>query len=136
MKAKIKYQCPVCEREYDIQEEAENCYKPIQERFKEGDILDDFRYALRVTHKPNDNDFGISAEHVPEYDIAIGRTPKKGIDARGYYIGSYLCKAKKFDVKEAQKLVNDLKKKLKAAESFLEMVKACNIEGRNNNEGN
>ena len=69
MKPKIKYMCPVCERQYDTEEEAKNCYIPIQQRFKEGDILESLGWhALRVTHTPNDNDFGISAEHVPEYD--------------------------------------------------------------------
>jgi len=127
MKPNVKYQCPVCERQYDTEEEAVNCFVPLEQRFKVGDILysQNYRYALRIVYPISSNSLGISAEHVPEYDIAHGNTPKKGIDARGCYIGGYQCTAKKFEVKEAQKMVSDLKKRLKAAESFLDMVKAC-----------
>lgn len=39
MKPIIKYKCPVCDKQYDTEEEAKNCFVPLEKRFSVGDIL-------------------------------------------------------------------------------------------------
>jgi len=78
----------------------------------------------RVMYPIRPNEMGITAESIAEHSIATFRPVKKGMDARGYYAGSgmSLCGAKKYPLKEAKKLVSDLRRRLKNAEKFLEMV--------------
>jgi len=123
-----KYECPVCSRQYETKEEAENCFISVHERFKIGDIVDlGLHRPVRITHLDSQFLAAITGDYVAEYDIARGIRPKTGIDAGGCFIGSCTCRAKKFDLNEAKDMVKRLKKKLKAAESFLEMVKSMGV---------
>ena len=121
----VKYHCPVCDKEHGTPEEAEKCFVPLGERFKQGDIIVIGNYNMPkvVIGTPSADAFGIAAEQIPTYNIARGFGVKKGIDAKGFYVGSSLCRAKKYPLEEAKKLVSDLRRRLKNAEKFLEMVK-------------
>ena len=125
-----KYECPVCSKQYETKEDAEKCFIPVQERFKVGDIVDmgTFR-PIRVTHLDPQFRAAITGEYVAELDIARGIRPKTGTDARGCFIGQCICRAKKFDPDEAKDIVKRLRKKLDAAEKFLDMVKAMETRG-------
>jgi hypothetical protein len=126
---KIKYLCPVCERQYDTPEEAENCLKPIQERFKPGDIIRDIGGHKAYLVKGFDDKWlaGGSLHRVEELITAenhyLSKGEKEVFDC--WMIGGFWCRAEKYPVKEAKELVKRLKKRLVAAEKFLEMVKAC-----------
>ena len=118
----VKYHCPLCDKEYDTPEEAENCFVPLHERFKQGDIITfDYGSPLIVSYTPTKTARGISAERIPEYLKAENRLTRSQFE-RGHYIGSGLCKAKKYPLEDAKKLVSDLRRRLKNAEKFLEMV--------------
>ena len=119
----VKYHCPVCSAEYDTPEEAEKCFVPLHERFKQGDIITfDYGSPLIVTCTPRITAKGITAERIPEYLKAENRTIRSQFK-KGHYIGSGLCKAKKYPLDDAKKLVSELRSRLKNAEKFLEMVK-------------
>lgn len=123
-----KYECPVCSKLYETKEEAEKCFIPVHERFKAGDIVDFGSYRpIKITHLDPQFRAAITGEYVAEYDIARGIVPKTGVDARGCFIGAGICRAKKFDLKEAKGLVKKLRTKLDAAEKFLEMVKSMEV---------
>lgn len=124
-----KYECPVCSRNYETKEEAERCFIPVHERFSVGDIVNmGLLRPIRITHLDPQFSAAITGEYIAEYDIARGIVPKTGIDARGCFIGSCICRAKRFDAKEAKEIVKKLKKKLNAAEKFLEMVNAMEVK--------
>jgi len=129
----VKYHCPVCSAEYDTPEEAEKCFVPLHERFKQGDIIVIGSYNMPkvVSGTPYKDAFGIAAEQIPTYNIARGFGVKKGIAAKGFYVGSGLCRVRKYEVSEAEKIVKDLSKRLRAAEKFLEMVKKTYEQGVN-----
>jgi len=136
MKPITKYHCPVCDKEYDTPEEAEKCFVPLNERFKQGDIIV-FSYInspKKVLYPIHENEMGITAELIAEHSIATCQPVKKGMDARGYYCGSgmSLCGAKKYPLEDAKKLVSDLRRRLKNAEKFLEMVKKMYEEDTSN----
>ena len=126
MKPIVKYHCPVCDKEYETLEEAEKCFVPLGERFKQGDIivLSYINSPKKVLYPIHENEMGITAELIAEHSIATYQPVKKGMDARGYYCGSgmVLCGAKKYPLEDAKKLVSDLRRRLKNAEKFLEMV--------------
>lgn len=125
-----KYECPVCSKQYETKEDAEKCFISVHERFKVGDIVDvgTFR-PIRITHLDPQFRAAITGEYVAEFDIARGIVPKNGVDARGCFVGSCICRAKMYDLKEAKDIVKRLRKKLNAAEKFLDMVKAMETRG-------
>jgi len=128
----VKYHCPVCDKEYDTPEEAEKCFVPLHLRFKQGDIFSfDYGFPLIISRTPTISARGISAERIPEYLNAENRMARSQFK-EGHYIGSGLCSAKKYPFEDAKKLVGDLRRRLKNAEKFLEMVKKMYEEENNN----
>ena len=135
MKPVVRYHCPVCDKEYDTPEGAGKCFVPLSERFKQGDIivLGYINNPKRVMHPIRPDEIGVTAELIAEHSIATCQTVKKGMDARGYYVGSgmTLCGARKYPLEDAKKLVSDLRRRLKNADKFLEMVKKKYVEENN-----
>ena len=135
MEPVVKYHCPVCDKEHGTPEEAEKCFVPLGERFKQGDVIvmGYINSPKRVMYPIKPGEMGITAELIAEHSIATCQPVKKGIDARGYYVGSgmSLCGAKKYPLEDAKKLVSDLRRRLKNAEKFLEMVKKMYEEENN-----
>ena len=119
----VKYHCPVCDKEYDTPEEAEKCFVPLHLRFKQGDIFSfDYGAPLMVMSVLSETARSISAQRIPEFLKAENRMSRSQFE-RGSYIGAGLCSAKKYPLEDAKKLVSDLRRRLKNAEKFLEMVK-------------
>lgn len=119
----IKYLCPVCKREYDTPEEAQNCYKNPKDRFKPGDIVwngynaDIYRIVNFI-----ENSGGAVVEHPKELWKAGNFFSTKDTFEQVYLVGRYWCRAELYPIAEIQVIIKDLKKRLKAAESFLKEV--------------
>lgn len=122
-----KYHCPVCDRAYGNPDDANACFKPPSARFKVGDIVWDGYNGnvFRILSIPNDGGLeGAVVEPVQELIVAASLYPKE--KQRCFLIGGFWCKAEKYPVAEAKKLVKGLERRLKAARAFLEQV--CGAE--------
>lgn len=130
MTPKTKYHCPVCDHPYDTPEEAAACYKPPS-RFRPGDIVWDGYNSnvFKVIDIPDSGLEGATVERVKELIVAgsLYHLEKK----RCFLIGGFWCKAEKYPVAEAKKLVKTLERRLQAARAFLEM---CEKNVINNSE--
>jgi hypothetical protein len=122
----IRYQCPVCKKDYDTPEEAKNCYKPIKERFKVGDIIQGSgrERPWKITILSHDSEIGAGIERIKEIDKAKQFYIPKGDLKKAWMIGGFWCTAKKFDLAEAEKIAKELRERANNAEKFLNMVKA------------
>ncbi|MBO8160603.1 MAG: hypothetical protein H0Z24_03120 [Thermosipho sp. (in: Bacteria)] len=114
----IKYHCPVCNKAYDTEEEALNCYKPPIKRFKPGDVVRD-KYTGSVYYISYVDKSGASVE-IPD-ELIKARGWQHETNQRVFLIGSFWCRAEKYPVSEAEKLVKELTAKLRYAEKFLEL---------------
>jgi len=122
MEPVVKYHCPVCDKEYDTPEEAEKCFVPLYEKFKNGDIISGGYNSVYVVKDAEErNAAAATVREVFEYCIATDSLRRKR--ERCVLVGGFWCGAKRYPLEEAKKLVSDLRRRLKNAEKFLEMVK-------------
>ena len=122
MMAVTKYHCPACDRTYDSYQEAAACYKSPRGRFKPGDIVWDgyASHVYRIVDVPEHGIDGASVEPVQELAIAAALyRPEK---EQCFIVGGFWCKAEKYPVTEAKKLVKELERRLDAAHKFLDQV--------------
>ena len=129
----VKYRCPLCYREYDTSEEAENCFTPLSDRFKNGDIVKGGYHSVYVVEDAEErNAAAATVREIFEYCIAIDSLRRKR--ERCVLVGGFWCDAERYPLEDAKKLVGDLRRRLKNAEKFLEMVKKMYEEDATNAE--
>jgi len=127
----IKYKCPLCFREYDTPDEARNCFVPLHERFKNGDIVKGGYHNVYIVEDAEErNAAAATIKEIKEYIVAQD-TRKIHHNERSVMVGGYWCGAERYPLEEAKKLVSDLRRRLKNAEKFLEMVKKMYEEENN-----
>lgn len=119
----IGYACPVCRRFYSTPTEAQNCYKSPKDRFKPGDIVWD-GYNLNIYRIVGfgDGEEGATVEHPKELWTAGNFYCNADTFQQAYLVSGFWCRARLYPVAEMQRIIKDLRERLKAAESFLKEV--------------
>ena len=130
----VKYKCPVCYKEYETPEEAKNCFVPLRDRFKNGDIVKGGYHNIYVVEDAEERNYSAATvREIKEYIVAQDiRRVHQG--ERSVMVGGFWCDAEKYPLEDAKKLVSDLRRRLKNAEKFLEMVKKMYEEDTANAE--
>jgi len=118
----IKYHCPLCYKEYETPDEAKNCFTPLREKFKNGDIITGGYHSVYIVEDAEErNAAAATVKEVFEYCIATDSLRRKR--ERCVMVGGFWCDAERYPLEDAKKLVSDLRRRLKNAEKFLEMVR-------------
>ena len=127
----VKYKCPYCLKEYDTEDEAKNCFIPLRERFKNGDIIRGAYHSVYVVEDAEERNSASATITEPKEYHAAQQIKKLHTGERSVMVGGFWCSAERYPLEDAKKLVSDLRRRLKNAEKFLEMVKKMYEEENN-----